>query len=125
MMSEMRGKDLAQRTKGFALRIIRMYSALPKTATAQVHGNQILRSGPSVGAQYHEAMRARSTAEFISKAQMALQELEETNYWLELLVDGEVVAAHRLAALPKEANELTAILVSSVKTAKRRRDSRG
>ncbi len=71
-------KDLASRTKGFALRVIRLYAALPKSTEAQVLGKQLLRSGTSVGAQYREAIRARSNAEFISKLEGGMQELEES-----------------------------------------------
>lgn len=81
-MTEEKGKDLKLRTKNFALRIIKLFSALPKQTEAQVIGKQILRSGTSVGAQYREACRARSDAEFISKIESGLQELEETMYWL-------------------------------------------
>src|SRR3972149_10269707 len=88
--------DLRTRTKLFALRIIRLHGALPKTPEAQVIGWQILKSGTSVGAHYREATRARSTAEFVSKIEGGLQELEETMYWLELLADSDVVAARRL-----------------------------
>jgi len=112
-------RDLRERTKAFALRIIRLYSSLPKTTLAQVLGKQILRSGTSVGAHYREAHRARSTAEFISKIEGGLQELEETGYWLELLADSEVVPARRLAGLREEADELTAILVACAITAKK------
>ena len=113
-------QDLLTRTKAFALRIIRLYVALPKTDVATVLGKQLLRSGTSVGANYREAHRARSTAEFVSKIELALQELHESAYWLELLVEGEVVPGPRLCPLRKEANELTAILVASAKTAKGR-----
>ena len=112
--------DLRRRTREFSLRIVRMYSALPNSTVAQVLGRQVLRSGTSVGAHYREAPRARSTAEFISKIEGALQELEETSYWLELLVDARILPEKRLADLRREADELTAILVSSAKTAKRR-----
>jgi four helix bundle protein len=111
--------ELRRRTKTFALRIIRLYSALPKRDDARVLGRQILRSGTSVGAQYREGCRARFKAEFVSKLQGALQELDETTYWLELLVDGEIVKANRLAALQAEADELIAMLVSSVRTVKK------
>ena len=124
MINGERGKNLADRTKSFALRIIRLYSALPKATVAQVIGKQILRSGTSVGAQYREAMRSRSPAEFVSKTEAALQELEETRYWLELLADANIVTATRLDELREEATELIAILVSSAKTAKRRRDGK-
>lgn len=111
--------DLEQRTKEFALRIIRMYSALPKTEVGRVLGGQVLRSGTSVGAHYREARRARSTAEFVSKIEGGLQELSETQYWLELLVDGEVVRGELMEKLLGESDELMAILIASVKTAKR------
>jgi|SRR5579863_1160009 len=113
-------RDLKKRTKRFALRVIRLYSSLPKTTEAQVLGKQVLRSGTSVGAHYREATRARSTAEFVSKIECGLQELEETVYWFELLVESRIVAESVLADLLREAEELTAIFVSSVKTAKRR-----
>jgi four helix bundle protein len=110
--------DLKQRTKNFALRIIKLFSSLPKSPEAQVIGKQILRSGTSVGAQYREACRSRSNSEFISKMQSSLQELDETAYWLELLVEGEMVSADQLSELRKETDELIAIFVSSVKTAR-------
>lgn len=113
--------DLRKRTKSFALRIIRVYGSLPKSTEAQVLGKQVLRSGTSVGAHYREACRARSVAEFVSKIEGGLQELEETVYWLELLVEAEIVSASKLASLLNEAEELTAILVASVKTAKARK----
>jgi four helix bundle protein len=115
--------DLKVRTKSFALRIIRLYAALPKSVEGQVIGRQLLRSGTSVGAHYREACRARSTAEFISKVEGGLQELEETAYWLELLEEGEIVAAKRLAGLKAEANELTAVLVTCVRNAKSTRQA--
>ncbi len=85
--------DLIGRTKEFALRVIRMFSALPKTTSAQVLGKQALRSGTSVGANYREAHRARSKAEFISKIGDCLKELDETAYWLELLTDSGIISA--------------------------------
>jgi four helix bundle protein len=114
-------QNLSLRTKEFALRVIRLYCALPKTTEAQVLGKQVLRSETSVGAHYREAIRARSVAEFISKIEGGLQELEATSYWLELLAEAGIVPQTRLAELHQEADELTAILVSSVKTAKHRR----
>lgn len=119
MKSAGENRDLRERTKAFALRVIRLYCSLPKPTLAQVLGKQVLRSGTSVGAHYREACRARSTAEFISKIEGGLQELEETAYWLELLADSEVVPARRLADLRREADELTAILASSAITAKK------
>jgi four helix bundle protein len=87
--------ELKVRTKQFALRIVRLYSALPSSAVAQVMGKQLLRSGTSVGAHFREATRSRSDAEFISKVEGALQELEETVYWLELLGESEVINLKR------------------------------
>ncbi|HEY2761661.1 MAG TPA: four helix bundle protein [Pirellulales bacterium] len=112
-------RELAERIKSFALRIIKMYTKLPKSAVAEVLGKQVLRSGTSVGAHYREARRARSTAEFISKIEVAIQELDETTYWLDLIVSSEIISSGRLINLQKEAGELLAILVASVKTAKR------
>jgi four helix bundle protein len=110
--------DLRVRTKEFALRIIRFYSALPKTTEAQVLGKQVLRSGTSVGANYREAFRGRSRAEFVSKCGDSLREIEETSYWLELLVESGIVSGPKIAELHKEADELTAIFVSIVKNSK-------
>jgi four helix bundle protein len=114
-------QDLRLRTRSFALRIIRLYTSLPKVAEAQVIGKQLLRSGTSVGAHYHEATRARSNAEFISKLQGGLQELEETIYWLNLLIDSGILKKEQLLGLCQEADELAAILVASVKTVKARK----
>jgi four helix bundle protein len=111
--------DLRKRTKTFALRILRLYSSLPRTTQAQILGKQLLRSGTSAGAHYREACRARSSAEFVSKIECGLQELEETTYWMELLVDSGIVELANVQALFQEAGELTSILVSSAKTAKR------
>ena len=112
--------DILERTKLFSLRVIRMYSTLPETTESRVIGKQILRSGTSVGAHVREGKRSRSQAEMISKTEVALQELEETIYWMELLVESGIVKARRLSDLMREANELTAILVTSVKTLKRK-----
>jgi four helix bundle protein len=113
---------LKDRTRAFALQIVRLYSALPKTTVAQVLGKQVLRSGTSVGAHYHEGVRGRSDAEFISKLEGALQELEETRYWLDLMIDANVVAGSEIAGAVQEARELTAILVTCVRKVKERRD---
>lgn len=111
-------KDLRERTKEFALRIIRMFGALPQTTEAQILGKQVLRSGTSVGANYREAYRSRSKAEFIAKAGDCLREVEETSYWLELLVEAGIVPAEKLASLRQETDELTAIFVTILKKAK-------
>ena len=91
--------ELRERTKAFALRVIKIFAALPKTTEAQVIGRQVLRSGTSVGANYREAYRARSKAEFRAKCGDSLKELEETAYWFELLADGGIVPEDKLAAL--------------------------
>ncbi|MBT3338647.1 MAG: four helix bundle protein [Anaerolineae bacterium] len=110
---------LRVRTKDFALRIIRMYRALPKSGEASVIGKQILRSGTSVGAQYREAYRAKSPRDFIRKMEGSLQELDETAFWIELLIEAEIVPEERMSDLAKETEELIAIFVSSINTAKK------
>ena len=112
--------DLRDRTKRFALRVIRLYSALPngRDAAAGVLGKQMLRSGTSVGAQYREACRARSTAEFVSKLESATQELDETCFWFELLSESGLVPEEKLRSLQDEGNQLLAIFIASAKTAK-------
>ena len=92
-------RDLKTRTKDFALRIVKLYSALPGRRDAQVLGTQILKAGTSVGAHYREARRAKSDADFISKMEGALQELDETAYWLELIGDAGILPQRRLKSL--------------------------
>jgi four helix bundle protein len=111
-------QDLVRRTKQFALLVVRLYSSLPKSTVAQVLGRQVLRSGTSVGAHYREACRAKSNADFISKIEGALQELDETTYWLELLQESETIKASQAETLIAEANELIAIFVSVVRSVK-------
>ena len=111
-------RDLRDRTKRFALSVIRMFSMIPKTTEAQVLGKQLLRSSTSVGANYREAYRGRSKAEFIAKCGDSLRELEETAYWLELLIDGKIVPPKLLAALRQECDELIAIFVTILKRSK-------
>ena len=115
-------EDLKNRTTRFALRVVKMYSSLPKTTVAQTLGNQAFRAGTSVGAQYREAHRARSDAEVISKLECVLQELDEVAYWFELLVESKTVTAKQLAALRDEADQLTAIFVTIVKKVKARKN---
>jgi four helix bundle protein len=119
------GSDLRGRTRDFALSIIRLYTSLPKSAEAQVLGRQMLRSGTSVGAHYREARRSRSTAEFMSKLQGGLQELEETAYWLELLLAAGIVPSDLISPIAREADQLLAIFVTTVKTAKQRAPTKG
>jgi four helix bundle protein len=110
--------DLRQRTKEFGLRVLRMFSRLPKRTEAQVLGKQILRSGTSVGANYREAYRARSKSEFIAKCGDSLRELEETAYWLELLVEAGIVYSETVGTLARECDELIAIFVTILKRSK-------
>ena len=104
--------DLSQRTKEFSLRIIKLTSSLPRNREADVLGKQVLRSGTSIGANYREAQRARSKAEFLAKVGDSLKEAEETTYWLELLTESGLVAQNQMAALLDESRQLTAILVT-------------
>lgn len=110
--------DLKARTKNLALRVIRMFSALPKTTEARVLGRQLLRSGTSVGANYREAQRARSKAEFIAKIGDCLKELDESADWLELLSDAGIVASEKLSALRDECDQLLAIFTTISKNSK-------
>ena len=119
MNGEETKRDLKLRTKQYALRIIRLYSSLETIGAAGVIGRQLLRSETSVGAQNREACRARSTAEFISKMESATQELDESGYWIELLLEARLVEERLLHDLQQETDELIAIFVSSAKTAKK------
>ena len=112
-------KDLRVRTKAFAIRVIRLYCALPKNeVVAQVLGKQALRAGTSIGANYREAYRARSKAEFISKIGDCLKEADETLYWLELLLEENILPKRRLQPLLTEADGLIAILTTISKRSK-------
>lgn len=110
--------DLALRTKNFARRIIRLYVALPKETVPQVLGKQLLRAGTSVGANYREANRGRSKAEFIAKIGDCLKEADETLYWLELLMDEHILPPGRMTLLRDEADQLVAIFTSISKRAR-------
>jgi four helix bundle protein len=111
-------EDLRKRTRDFAVRVIHLYSALPKTGAGKVIGHQVLRSGTSVGANYAESCRARSPADFISKVETAMQELEETRYWFELLVESGIVAEKKLVKLMDELDQLMAIFLTMIKKSK-------
>ena len=113
-----RDDDLRDRTKQFALRIIRLVSQLPKNDVAKMIGRQVLRSGTSVAANYREATRGRSRAEVRSKLGIVEQELDETMLWLELLVESDIVPVSRPEPLLKEADELIRIIVMSIKNLK-------
>jgi len=114
-------RDLKQRTKEFAVRVIKLYSSLPESTAAQVLGKQILRSGTSVGAQYRESQYAKSDADLISKIEGSLQELEETEYWLELIEEMRFFSPAQLEPLRNETGELKAIFITIVKKIKARK----
>jgi len=116
-------RDLKKRLKEYALRIIHLYEALPKTSASHVITHQLLRSSTSPGAQYREACRAKSDADFVSKIEGALQELDECDYWLELLIDGGYQNEKKLKPLRHETNELIAIFVSIASKTKARKKS--
>ncbi len=117
-----RTNDLLDRTKKFALSAIKFCESLPKDETSRVLGRQLLRSGTSVGANYRAAHRAKSKADFISKMGTVLEEADESGYWIELLSDAGKVKSNTSAPLHREANELVAIAVSSINTARRNSD---
>ena len=113
-------EKMKQRTKQFALRVIRLVESLPRGRTAEVIGRQLLRAGTSVGANYRSACRARSPADFISKMGIVEEEADESLYCMELLVEAEIVKPEKLESIMKEADELVAITVSSINTTKKR-----
>ena len=118
MMKDEGNTDLVERTTEFALRVVRMFVGLPKTEEARVLGKQVLRSGTSVGANYREAQRARSKAEFIAKIGDCLKELDETSYSLELLVRSDIIPETKLASIRDENGKLLAIFTTISKKAK-------
>ncbi|MBU0692370.1 four helix bundle protein [bacterium] len=117
-------RDLRKRTKSYALRVIRLYTSLPKSEVAKVLGKQLLRSGTSVGAHYAEANRAKSDRDFVNKLEGALQELDESHYWLELLSESDTIQAERLVELLKETDELISIFVKMTTTVKKRSEKK-
>jgi four helix bundle protein len=113
-------EQLRDRTKAFAVRVVRLYKSLPYSADAQVLGKQLLRSGTAVAANYRAASRARSRAEWIAKIGIVVEEADETVFWLEMLSDCDIVPARRLGDLLKEAHELSALFTASQRTARAR-----
>jgi len=109
---------LHERTRRFALRIVRLFRCLPKTEESRIIGRQILRSGTSIGANYRAAARARSRAEFVAKLGIVLEEADETVFWLELMRDAAIFPDGKIGDLVAEANELVSIFVTSIRTAK-------
>ncbi len=110
--------EMRQRTKRFALRIIRLCAALPNNRAGDVLGRQVLKSGTSIGANYREALRASSQRQFIAIIEIAIREAEETIYWLELLQESDLVKPHLLKDLADECDQLIAIFTATIKTAK-------
>ena len=113
--------ELKQRTKQFALRVMKLVGALPQGPVPRVLGGQLVRSGTSVGANYRAACRARSKAEFISKLGTVVEEADESAYWIELIIDGGIMKKKLVKPLLDEAEELVRIMAASHKTASGRR----
>ncbi len=118
---DMNQEEMKQRTKLFALGVIQLVESLPKERTAEILGRQLLRSGTSVGSNYRSACRARSIADFISKMGIVEEEVDELLYWMELLIEAGIKVNMRMEALMKEAGEILAITVASIKTAKNKK----
>ena len=116
---EMKEEDLKKRTKQFALRIIKFVAALPKNIFGRAIGNQLIRAGTSVGANYRSACKARSKKEFISKLGIVEEEADESAYWMELIIEGNILKKDLVQPLLDEANELVAIMAASRITASR------
>jgi len=114
----MKEQELKTRTKQFGLCVMKLVGALPNDTVGRAIGNQLVRSGTSVGANYRAACRGRSKAEFVAKLGIVVEEADECGYWLELIIEGQLLAANLVEPLLQEANELTAIMVASRKTAK-------
>ncbi|MFC1463777.1 MAG: four helix bundle protein [Candidatus Brachytrichaceae bacterium NZ_4S206] len=119
-MGSMTAEQMKVRTKQFGLRVLKLYAALPRSEEARVIGRQLLRSGTSVGANYRAVCRAQSDKDFLSKLGVVIEETDETLFWLELLVAGEIMPATKLSSLTQEANELLAIFGATQRTVKTR-----
>ena len=117
-MREQKQQAMKLRTKRFALAVIRLYASLSRSTVDQVLGKQVLRSATSIGAHYREACRAKSNADFVSKIEGALQELDETVYWLELLRESDAAKTAAVEPLETEANELISIFVTVSRSVK-------
>lgn len=114
----MNEQELKNRTKQFALRVIKLVEALPRTTAGRAIGNQLIRSGTSVGANYRAACRSRSRAEFVAKIGTVAEEADESAFWMELIMEAGLQEESRVKLLHQEANELTAIFTASGRTAK-------
>ena len=113
----MNKEDLKKRTKEYALRIIKLVKTLPNTVEGRVISNQLIRSGTSVGANYRAVCRARSRAEFISKLGIVIEEADESAFWLEIIIETNIIKERRIDLLLQETNEIVAIMVSSKNSA--------
>ena len=118
----MNNEQLKTRTNQFALRVIRLVEALPQTKTANVIGGQLIRSGTSVGANYRAASRARSQADFIAKMGIVEEEADESIYWMELLIECDLVKQNLLDDLLSETDQILAMVVASINTAKQNKN---
>lgn len=116
--------ELKQRTKQFALRILRLVDELPNTIAGRVIAGQLVRAGTSVGANYRAACRGRSKADFTAKLGIVVEEADESGYWMELIIEGTLLPEERVQPLLTEANEITAIMVASVHTAQTNQKSK-
>jgi four helix bundle protein len=114
--------EMKQRTKKFALRVIKLVESLPATRTSAVLGKQLLRSGTSVGANYRAACRAKSLPDFIAKLGIVEEEADESVYWIELLIDSNQIKLKLVESLLDEANQIVAIVVSALRTSKAKRN---
>ena len=114
----MNAEELKERTKRFALRVMKLVDALPNTVSGRAIASQLVRAGTSVGANYRAACRGRSKAEFAAKLGICIEEADECEYWLELIGDGELLPKSKITELAQESHELAAIFVASVRTAR-------
>ncbi|MBI3417436.1 MAG: four helix bundle protein [Verrucomicrobia bacterium] len=114
----MNADEFKRRTKAYAIRVVRLAESLPKSGSAAVIGRQLLRAGTSVGANYRSVCRAKSRADFVAKLTIVEEECDESLYWMELLIETNVVKADLVADLMKEGNELLAMTVASARSAR-------
>ena len=120
----MNEEDLKKRTKAFALRILKLVDALPKTVAGKTVANQLVRSGTSVAANYRAACRGRSKAEFIAKLGIVVEEADESEFWMEMIIEGELLKPSQVESLKQEAGEIVAIMVASRKSASSKLDGK-
>src|SRR3989344_4332376 len=117
----MNSEDLKLRTKKYALRIIKLVRALPNTPDGRVIGNQLVRAGTSVGANYRAVCRARSTADFIAKLGIVIEEADESAFWLEIIIESKLMSKRLIEPLLRETNEIVAIMVASARSSKNKK----